>query len=152
MVKTKQIEDPQVFFNYLTSDEINMLDTDLMSDDVIEIRYEYTDNFIQPDAKTNVIIAVFTTPNARLMLYKKLDMLQERVLYYDTNSVIYVTKPGKPKPPLGNHFGKLTDKLGGDHITVFISGGQRIMVTAPIQVKSRPKCAVSLWIVQRSRK
>ena len=38
MVKTEQIQDPQVFFDYLTSDDINVLDADLVSDDIIEIR------------------------------------------------------------------------------------------------------------------
>ena len=78
LVKTEQIQDPQLFFDYLTSDEINVLDADLVSDDIVEIRYEYTDNFIQTDAKTNVIIAAFTTAHARLMLYEELDMLKER--------------------------------------------------------------------------
>jgi hypothetical protein len=43
-----------------------VLDADLVSDNIIEIRYEYTDNFIKPDAKTNVVIAAFTTAYARL--------------------------------------------------------------------------------------
>ncbi len=64
MVNTKQIEDSQVFFHYPTSDEISVLDVDLVSDDIIKIRYNYTDNFIQPNAKTNVVIAMFTTAYA----------------------------------------------------------------------------------------
>ena len=79
-----------------------MLDTDLVSDDIVEIRYEYTNNFIQADAKTNVVIAAFTTAHARLMLYEELDMLKERVLYYDTHSIIYLTKLEEPEPQLGN--------------------------------------------------
>ena len=125
MVKTEQIKDPQVFFDYLPSDEINVLDADLVSDDIIEIRYEYTDNFIKPDAKTNVVIAAFTTAYARLKLYGVLDMLQEGVMYYDTDSVIFVRKLNEPEPPLGNHLGELTDELGGEYITVFASGGPK---------------------------
>ena len=53
MVKTKKIQDPQVFFDYFTSDEIYVLDADLVSDAIIEIRYQYTDNFIDADPKTN---------------------------------------------------------------------------------------------------
>ena len=125
MVKTEQIRDPQVYFDYLSSDEINVLDANLVSDDMIEIQYEYTDNFIQPNAKTNVVIAAFTTAYARLKLYDVLDMLQERVLYYDTDSVIFVSKPGDPEPPVGPYLGDLTDELKGDHITTFISGGPK---------------------------
>ena len=43
-------------------------------------------------------------------------MLQERVLYYDTDSVIYLSQP---EPQLGNYIGDLTDELGGEHITLF---------------------------------
>ncbi|CAB3995104.1 DNA polymerase [Paramuricea clavata] len=125
MVKTEQIKDPQVFFDYLTSDEIYVLDANLVSDDIIEIRYEYTDNFIKPDAKTNVVIAAFTTAYACLKLYGVLDMLHERVMYYDTDSVIFVSKLNEPEPPLGNHLGELTDELGGEYITVFASGGPK---------------------------
>ena len=81
----------------------------------MEIRYEYGDKFVQPDPKTNVIIA-------RLQLYDELDILQERVLYYDTDSVIYLSQP---EPRLGNYIGDLTDELGGEHITVFASGGPK---------------------------
>jgi hypothetical protein len=80
MAKTEQIRDTQVYYDYLTSDEINVLDANLVSDDMIEIQYEYTENFIAPNAKTNVVIAAFTTAYARLKLYEVLDMLQERVL------------------------------------------------------------------------
>jgi hypothetical protein len=125
MVKTEQVQDPQVYFDYLTSDEINVLDVDLVSDETIEIRYEYTDSFIKPDAKTNVVVAAFTTAYARLKLYNVLDMLQERVLYYDTDSVIFVSKPGEPEPPTGPYLGQLTDELGGDYITSFVSGGPK---------------------------
>ena len=52
-------------------------------------------------------------------------MLKERVLYYDTDSIIYLTQPDQPEPRLGNYIGDLTDELGGDHITVFASGGPK---------------------------
>ena len=57
--------------------------------------------------------------------YMMSSMLQERVLYYDTDLVIYLSQPGQSKPRLGNYIGDLTDELGGDHITVFASGGQK---------------------------
>ena len=61
------------------------------------------EKFVQADPKTNVVVAAFTTAYARLQLYDELDMLGERVLYYDTDSVIYLTQPGQPEPPLGNY-------------------------------------------------
>ena len=125
MSKTELISDPQVYFDYLSSDAINVLDARLVSDETIEIQYESNENFVATDSKTNVVIAAFTTAYARLKLYDVLDMLQERVLYYDTDSVIFVSKPGEPEPPLGPYLGDLTDELNGDHITTFISGGPK---------------------------
>ena len=71
LVKTEQIDDPQVFFDYLTSDEITVLDANLVSDEIMEIRYDYGENYVHPDPKTNVVIAAFTTTHARLQLYYK---------------------------------------------------------------------------------
>ena len=101
-VKTAQIEDPKKFFDHLTSDEITVLDANLVSDEILEIRYEHGDNFVQPHPNTNVVIAAFTTAYARLQLFDELDMLQERVLYYDTDSMIYLSQP---EPRLGNYIG-----------------------------------------------
>ena len=82
--------------------------------------------FVKPSNKVNVPIAAFTTTYARLKLYDLLDLLQERVLYYDTDSVIYVHKPGEPDPPLGDYLGDLTSELkGDDYITSFVSGGPK---------------------------
>ena len=54
-----------------------------------------------------------------------LDTVQERALYCDTDSVIYVSKPGEPELPLGPYLGELTDELKGEYITTFVSGGPK---------------------------
>ena len=88
MTKVEMITDPQVYFDYLTSDEINVLDARFVSDEMIEIHYENNENFIAPNAKTNVVIAAFTMAYARLKLYGVLDMLQESaVLRYGFNNL-----------------------------------------------------------------
>jgi hypothetical protein len=68
MVKVELIKDPQVYFDYLSSDEINVLDVRFVSDEMVELRYAYSENFVEPNAKTNVVIAAFTTAYARLKL------------------------------------------------------------------------------------
>lgn len=47
------------------------------------------------------------------------------MLYYDNDSVIYRWKPGQPSIPIGDYLGQFTDKLQGDVITEFVSGGAR---------------------------
>ena len=62
---------------------------------------------------TNIPIAAFTTAYARLKLYDLLDMLKERVVYADTDSVIFTTNNtlGELKPPVGVFLGDLTDEV-----------------------------------------
>ena len=98
----------------------------MVNDETVELQYTIKDEFVEEKGKVNIVIAAFTTAYARLKLYDLLDLLQERVLYYDTDSVIYVHEPGKPDPPLGDYQGDLTDELDvGDYITTFISGGPK---------------------------
>ena len=59
----------------------------------------------------------------RLELYKYLECLQERILYNDTDSVIYIQKPGDTTVPIGYFLGDMTDEMApGDYITEFVSG------------------------------
>ena len=119
------VQKPSRFFDLLYSDEFEVCDARMVNENMIEVQYKNTDEFTTQNDKVNVVIAAFTTAYARLKLYDLLDLLQERVLYYDTDSVIYVHKTGKPEPPLGNYLGELTDELNGDYITTFISGGPK---------------------------
>ena len=116
---------PKEFFDLLHSSEFEVSDARLVNDDTVEVHYKSVGEFAEQNDKVNVVIAAFTTAYARLKLYDLLDLLQERVLYYDTDSVIYVHEPGKPEPPLGNYLGELTDELNGDYITSFVSGGPK---------------------------
>ena len=125
MPKTKQFDDRQQFFDYLTSDEVIVTDAGHVSEDIMEIKYEYGENFVEVNPNTNVIVAAFTTAHAQLQLYDELDMLGERVLYYDTDLIVYLRQPDQPEPRLGNYIGDLTDEFSGEHITVFASGGPK---------------------------
>ena len=119
------VYEPKRFFELLYSSAFEVCDARMVNDDMVEVQYRNTEEFAEQN-KVNVVIAAFTTAYARLKLYDLLDLLQERVLYYDTDSVIYVHKPGKPDPPLGNYLGDLTDELDdGDYITSFVSGGPK---------------------------
>ena len=71
-------------------------------------------------------IATFTTCWARLKLYDALYKLNERVLYYDTDSLIFVSKEGYAEPPLGDYLGDFTSELKpGEFITEFVSAGPK---------------------------
>ena len=126
MVKTELVYEPKRLFDLLRSDEFEVCDAPLVNDDIMEVQFRNMKGFEEQNNKVNVVIAAFTTAYARLKLYDLLDLLQERVLYYDTDSVIYVHKPDKPDPPLGNYLGDLTNELDDDdYITSFISAGPK---------------------------
>ena len=79
----------------------------------------------QRSFKTNVFITAFTASLAQLKLYDTLDFLGYRAVYSDTETVIYKTKPGQEKLPLGLFLGDFTDELGGDKTVEFVSGGAK---------------------------
>ena len=125
MTKVKIISDPTEYFDLLSSDQINVTDANFINDELIEVHFENVDEFVEADGKTNVVIAAFTTANARLKLYGVLEQLNRRVLYFDTDSVIYVSKEDEWEPPTGSYLGQLTDELDGGYITTFVSGGPK---------------------------
>ena len=79
----------------------------------------FVKHFIQKNSEmhsgsvdTNVVIAAFVTCYARLKLLNLLTKLGVRVLYFDTDSVIYVSKPGFWDPEIGDYLGQLTNEMG----------------------------------------
>ena len=125
LIKTEEVTQPKDLYAYLDSDQYEVKDAHMINDETVEIQYIEKEGFVEDNDKVNIVIAAFTTAYARLKLYDLLDLLQERVLYYDTDSVVYVHEPSKPDPPLGDYLGDLTDELKGDYITTFISGGPK---------------------------
>ena len=126
LVKTEMVYEPKRLFELLYSDKFEVCDARLINDDMMEVQFRDVEEFAEQNNKVNVVIAAFTTAYARLKLYDLLDLLQERVLYYDTDSVIYVHKADEADPPLGNYLGDLTNELDeDDYITSFISGGPK---------------------------
>lgn len=89
------------------------------------LQWSYGEQCIAPPNKVDdVFIAAFTTAYGRLKLYSYLEQLQERVLYYDTDSIIYVTKEGERRLDLGNYMGDLTE-LDGDSRKEFAAAGPK---------------------------
>ena len=129
LTKTELVTEPGRLFELLYSEETEVADARLVNDETTEVQYRNVGEFEEPDNKVNIVIAAFTTAYARLKLYDLLDLLQEQVLYYDTDSVIYVHEPGKPEPVLGDYLGDLTDELDGDYIQHLCQVVLRITLT-----------------------
>ena len=76
----------------------------------------------------NVVIASFVTCQARLKLLEVMQKLGKRVIYHDTDSVIYSAIPGDWEPKLGDHLGDLTNEIAkadGSHIVEIVCGGPK---------------------------
>ena len=123
--RTDTITSPSQLFPLLFHSHKNVSTLRICNEDILEVVSTDIDDNVVPSNKTNVFIAAFTTAWARLRLYEALDKLQQQVLYYDTDSVIYRWKEGQAYIPVGDYLGQFTDELEGDIITEFISGGAK---------------------------
>lgn len=75
---------------------------------------------------TNIYIALFTTSWARLQLYKALETLGERVLYMDTDSVVYYHEDDSGHGlDQGDYLGQWTDEMDDHWAEVWVSGGPK---------------------------
>ncbi len=97
------------------------------NDDLLQIFYTKMDDMIEyGNLKTNVVIASFVTSYARIKLYKEISKLEDRILYIDTDSMIFISREGAYEPTTGIYLGELTDEIGNDHfITEFVSCGSK---------------------------
>ena len=95
------------------------------SEDVLEVVTTRAEEQVEQNLKTNIFVAVYTTAHACLTLYSALETLQQRVFYYDTDSVIYKWRPGQVEIPLGVFLRDFTDEKDGDPIIEFASGGAK---------------------------
>ena len=107
-----------------------MHDLCLINDELVELVYKRKHEYEVESKVTNLFIGIFTTAWARLELYNLLDLIGENVLYVDTDSCVYVSKPGGPQPALGDFLGDLTNEITPKHgpeayITQFVCGGPR---------------------------
>lgn len=100
-----------------------------LSDDSLLVSYKYRNECFELNPKVNVVLAAYTTALARIHLYSYLDELNDRCLYYDTDSVIYTCKENEQPLPVGDYLGDLTDELadyGEDcYISEFVSSSEK---------------------------
>lgn len=87
--KKDEFLDRKKFFNILNNDKIDVIDFEEMTSDCIFIQYKdgETDNLHLNNS--NPAIASYTSSQARLKLYDAMQKLGTKVLYHDTDSLIY---------------------------------------------------------------
>ena len=112
MKKTKYVQDIGEFINIFTDQSKIVTDFHIMNNDVLMLEYEETQNFQKYSMNTNVVIAAFCTSWVRIKLWTEMNKLGDRVVYHDTDSIIFSVKDcHQYMPPLGKYLGDLTDEL-----------------------------------------
>ena len=124
--QVQTFDDPQAFHRFLDTSTLDVRHVSVINDQLVEVHYQYQDEDIPVSPNLNIFVACFTTCWARLRLYAALEQLGERVIYYDTDSVIYWTDETQATPVLGDYLGEFTSELGDDdYIVEFVSGGPK---------------------------
>ena len=125
--KITYISKPKEYINMMQDSTKEVLDVMFANKEHIALRWNSKSDFVEPLPNTNVVLAAFTTAQARLKLYTLLEGLQDRVLYFDTDSVVYLHSKDNSlwNPPLGPFLGELKDETKGVPLTVFVSGGPK---------------------------
>jgi hypothetical protein len=89
----------------------------------------------------NVAVASFVAAGGRLHLWETLDFLGERVLYHDTDSVIYEHNPVSPSVNIGYMLGDWENELEFDDvITSFVALGPKTYSYKTLKGTSSIKC------------
>ena len=129
LARAEYFTDPGAFYRCLTDETREISRVEFPTDHIAKVVHTPEEDFETSLGNTNVVVAAYTTAQARLKLYSYLDLLQDLVLYYDTDSVIYIDREGSPKVQTGNFLGDMTDELTGygegSYIEEFCSGGSK---------------------------
>ena len=124
--QVREFDDPIQFHEFHDSDKCDIRYVSVLTKQRVEVHYKHRlqDDPVSPNL--NIFIACCTTCWARLKLYKQLHELNARVLYFDTDSVIFKSSPRDEPLQLGEYLGDFKNELNkGDTIIEFASEGPK---------------------------
>lgn len=132
LTTTTYVKEPKEFFDLLTDPSKIVQSVTVLNDLVLAVNHCEKEEFAEAIGTTTVVIAAYTTSIARLHLYNYIEKLGNRLLYFDTDSIIYLTNPSdnsEYKVPIGSFLGEMTNELkdyGADsYIKEFVSAGPK---------------------------
>jgi len=125
----KFIRNTSEWFSLISDPRYVVVDVDFTHKNYLQVYYVEKNDYYESIADVNVVIACFTCAYGRLKMLFELTKLDDRVLYMDTDSIIFLSKPGYYEPKLGDYLGDFTDEINkqgeGDFIQKFVSGGAK---------------------------
>ncbi|XP_031334749.1 uncharacterized protein LOC116166444 [Photinus pyralis] len=147
--KTKIIKQSADLYSLLLDPAVEVIGILAINEETLVVNYQYKEESYSALSTVNVSIAAYVTTQARLKLYSYMEKLGERVLYFDTDSIIYISREGEYEPETGNYLGDMTNELEvygpESYITEFASGGPKnygFAVYSPTQDKHFQSCKV----------
>jgi len=116
------------WYELINDDRYIIEDVNFNTPNVLTVYYSIKNNIHEGSNQVNVAIAAFVTCHARLKLYSELELIGDRVLYFDTDSIIFISNNKDYEPKTGNFLGELTneiDKKDGNYIEEIICPGPK---------------------------
>ncbi|CAH0387605.1 unnamed protein product [Bemisia tabaci] len=128
--KTEFESDPEKIVGLFTNPSLEIKRFSIISDDILMINSAAREEAVQPGKRQNKVIAAFVTAFARLKLYETLEAAGKSAVYFDTDSIVHIEKPGqKLNVKVSQYLGDFTDELEaygpGSFIRTFVSGGPK---------------------------
>ena len=131
--QTRIVRSEAELFKILNDKKINEVSINVINKECLELSYNLHPEKVSDPYNTNICVALFTTAHAQMRLYDMMDRLGNRVLYHDTDSVIYSVdeKEGQTTIPTGDLLGQWTDELVDKKtkvsrkITTFVGAGPK---------------------------
>ena len=114
---TKVVKSFKELYDLNQNSKIEMLGDEQIGN-MLLVNYKFVDDKMANAGNTSVAIAAFVTAYARIELYDQLHKIEESlpgsVLYFDTDSIVFVSKPESYSPFLGGFLGQMTDEIEGE--------------------------------------
>jgi G:T-mismatch repair DNA endonuclease (very short patch repair protein) len=129
--RTRIVSDLSQFADIMEDHRVDVNSIDYIDEESLMITTTEKGEFVEEHASSNVVISLWTTSAARLLLLGALKKVMAvkgaEVLYMDTDSVIYKHPKKLPDPlPSGRHMGELTDEVPpGVEIVEFVCAGPK---------------------------
>ncbi|VDO12277.1 unnamed protein product [Brugia timori] len=124
MPQTEFVSDAYRFYQILMDERLKDINVLYVSPEMVQVNYKMRDTYVKNNYNTNILIALYTTANARLKLYEELSRLDQDVMYCDTDSVVYLND-GQNTMKYGEMLGEWTDELDGGYMDKWLATGPK---------------------------
>ena len=126
--KYKMINTLMELYEYLLNEQYEIQDIYFLNDQKAQIFYTDKEELHLGGKDSNVVLGAFVTCYGRMRLYQEMFKIDDRILYYDTDSIIFISKKNQYEPELADYLGKFTNEIkskDGNFIQEYVSAGPK---------------------------